>query len=295
MKKSVLLSMLMSMFFYFLTACGGEKDSDTSSEQEAENQTATPTPQEVVTTDSDGAWFKPALQASWQWQLSGELNTNYQADIYDVDLFDTSEQSIAQLSARGIKVICYFSAGSYEEWRDDQELFAQEDLGSTLDDWEGERWVDIRSDSVRKIMLARLDLASQKGCHGVEPDNMDGYSNAPGFNLTASDQLDYNLFIADQAHARQLSVGLKNDLDQIDQLVGSFDFAVNEQCFEYDECELLSPFIQLGKPVFNAEYLEDYVNDSDERNKLCEQSINMGMSTLILPLDLDDSFRFSCI
>lgn len=144
-------------------------------------------------------------------------------------------------------------------------------------------------------MKSRLDLAKQKGCDGVEPDNMDGYINNSGFNLTASDQLAYNRFIANEAHIRNLSVGLKNDLDQVVELVDYYDFSVNEQCFEYSECSTLIPFINKGKPVFNSEYLGKYVTDETERNTLYNESINMQFSTLILPLDLDDWFRFSCL
>ncbi len=43
-------------------------------------------------------------------------------------------------------------------------------------------------------------------------------------------------FLAAAARERGLLVGLKNDLDQIPDLVHDFDFAVNEQRFEYDEC-----------------------------------------------------------
>jgi len=154
---------------------------------------------------------------------------------------------------------------------------------------------DIRSINVRNIMKNRLDLAAEKGCDGVEPDNVDGYANDSGFTLSASDQLDFNRLIALEAHARGLSVGLKNDLDQVNELVDDFDFAVNEQCFEFDECELLKPFIEQGKTVLNAEYKQEFVSDSDLRNSLCNDSIARQFSSLILPLDLDDSFRFSCL
>ena len=86
-------------------------------------------------------------------------------------------------------------------------------------------------------------------------------------------------------------VGLKNALDQVPALVGSFDFAVNEQCFEYDECDALQPFLEAGKPVFNAEYAESLRDDHVE---LCAAARQRGMHTLILPLDLNDSFRVSC-
>lgn len=38
------------------------------------------------------------------------------------------------------------------------------------------------------------------------------------------------------------------------ELVDHVDFAVNEQCVQYDECAALEPFVRTGKPVFHAEY-----------------------------------------
>ncbi|MCB0077412.1 MAG: endo alpha-1,4 polygalactosaminidase [Anaerolineales bacterium] len=87
----------------------------------------------------------------------------------------------------------------------------------------------------------------------------------------------------------------KNDLAQINELVDYYDFSVNEQCFEYDECNTLFPFINNGKPVLNAEYSNKYVADESARHDLCTESVNNQFSTLILPLNLDDEFRFSCL
>jgi hypothetical protein len=70
----------------------------------------------------------------------------------------------------------------------------------------------------------------------VEPDNVDGYANASGFLLTAAHQLAYNRFLPAAAHARDRSIGLKNDLAQVAALKPSFDFAINEQCCQYKEC-----------------------------------------------------------
>lgn len=241
-----------------------------------------------------GNWYRPPVLVTWHWQLSNTVNTSYDVELYDIDLFDSPETLIQQLHASGIKVICYFSAGSYEAWRPDIVQFADRDSGNTLDGWPDERWLDIRSPTVHEIMKTRLDLAVQKGCDGVEPDNMDGYVNNSGFDLTAADQLTFNRFIANEAHTRGLSVGLKNDLDQIPDLIDYFDFAVNEQCFEYSECDMLSPFIAQGKAVLNAEYQPAYVNDDIKRNSLCRDALLRKFSTLILPLDLDDEFRLSC-
>lgn len=240
-------------------------------------------------------WYQPPVKVSWQWQLSGPLNQSYNVEIYDIDLFDNSKEAISALKNKGIKVICYFSAGSYENWRPDAVQFPKHVIGAQLDEWEGEKWLDIRSNEVRDIMAERLKSAAQKGCDGVEPDNMDAYKNISGFNLNENDQLAFNRFIADQAHASGLSVGLKNDLEQIDQLKDYYDFAVNEQCFEFNECASLSAFIQLNKPVLNTEYLNKYITDTSARALLCQESLNLYFSTLILPIELDDSFRFSCL
>lgn len=137
----------------------------------------------------------------------------------------------------------------------------------------------------------RLDLAAQRGCDGVEPDNVTAYNNDTGFELSAEDQLSFNRFLADGAHERGLLVGLKNDLDQIPALVDSFDFAVNEECIAYDECDACRPFVDAGKPVFGAEYSDAALGDPDAT---CAVAAAAGLSTLILPLDLDDSFRISC-
>jgi len=218
--------------------------------------------------NNTGFW-KPSPGLSWQLQLTGELNTNYDVDVYDIDLFDTPKEKIEELHSRNIKVICYFSAGSWENWRADSEDFPSEVLGNVLEEWPDEKWLDIsRIDILAPIMEKRLDLAVEKGCDGVDPDNIDGYKNNNGFSLTYEEQLAYNKWLANEAHERGLSVGLKNDLEQIKDLVNYFDFAVNEQCFQYEECEKLMPFVNAGKAVFGVEYELDKKDFCDEAKKL---------------------------
>ena len=65
--------------------------------------------------------------------------------------------------------------------------------------------------------------------------------------MTAADQIAFNRFISEQAHKRNLLIGLKNDMDQIPVLVDEFDFTVNEQCNEFNECQKLMPFITKGE------------------------------------------------
>jgi hypothetical protein len=209
-------------------------------------------------------------------------------------MFDNTAATIKSLQAAGRKVVCYFSAGSAENWRSDYASFQASDLGNALSGWTGENWVDTRSSNVRAIMQARMDLAVSKGCDGVEPDNVDGYSNSTGFSLTAATQLDYNRFLATEAHKRGLAVALKNDVDQLSDLVASFDFAMNESCHDYSECGGYSVFINASKPVFNVEYDSSYVTDTTVRQTLCTDALARKFHTLILPLALDGSYRYSC-
>lgn len=237
-------------------------------------------------------WYQPTVDSTWQIQLQGPANTGYAVDLFILDLFDTPQSVINDIHASGRKVICYFSAGSHENWREDSDRFRSTDKGHALDGWPGERWVDIRSRNVRSIMADRIALAAQKGCDGVDPDNVDGYTNDTGFPLTGRNQLDYHRFLAQQAHDQGLAISLKNNVEQVEKLLPYVDFAVNESCHQWNECDRLAPFIDAGKPVFHIDYL--YANDPLTRAGFCHVMNSRGFRSLTLPRALDDSYRFSC-
>ena len=196
----------------------------------------------------------PFPGTSWQIQLQGTLDTSLNVQMYDIDLFDTPTSVISNLKSRNIAVVCYFSAGSFEDWRSDAAQIPASVRGAS-NGWPGEQWLDIRAiDALAPVMSERLDLAVAKGCDGVDPDNVDGFTNSTGFPLTAQHQLDYNKWLATEAHARGLSIGLKNDLLQVEELEPYFDFAINESCLQYNECNYLLPFVNAGKAVFGIEY-----------------------------------------
>ncbi len=235
--------------------------------------------------------WQPLPGTSWQWQLQNSIDTSFDVQMYDIDLFDAPQATIDTLKADGRKIICYFSAGSYEEWRDDAPSFSAAIKGNPLDDWIGESWLDIRQiDQLAPIMQTRLDLAVSKGCDGVEPDNVDAYTNNSGFPLSAHDQLIYNRWLADQAHTRGLSIGLKNDLSLITELVNDFDWALNEQCYQYNECDLLTPFIDAGKAVFGVEYQEEGGNP----DSYCPDANNRKFSWLQKTYDLSKEVITDC-
>ena len=241
----------------------------------------------IASSTERGVW-RPSLSTSWQWQLNDPpVDQRYDVDMYDIDLFDNNARVVAELKAQGRRVVCYDNAGGWEAWRPVASQFPEDVIGANLDDWEGERWLDIRRlDVLGPIMEARLDLCETKGFDGVEPDNITGYLNETGFSLSYEDQLNYNIWFANKAHQRGLSVGLKNDLDQIPDLLRYFDWALNEQCFEYDECEALLPFIEAGKPVFNAEY-------NLHADDFCGRAKELRFNSLSKKLELD-AWQESC-
>jgi hypothetical protein len=226
-------------------------------------------------------WWKPTARTTAQIQLQGTIDTTVDAQVFDVDGFDVPASKLAELKAKGRKLVCYFSAGSYENWRPDKSKWPASVLGKDLDGWPGEKWVDVRQLSLLKpILAARMDLCKAKGYDAVDPDNVDGYANDTGFPLRAADQLAYNRMLAELAHERGLAIGLKNDLDQIPQLVDVYDFAVNEQCAEYDECDVVKPFLAKNKPVFNIEY-------NLATSKFCPKAKTLGLSAMKKKLSLD--------
>lgn len=280
MKALVWLSCLV------LAACGdGAADSADAAATPPAIDAAPGQPPDAA---APGSHWQPAPGTSWQWQLSGTIDTSVDVTMYDIDLFDTPQTTIDALRGDGRVVICYFSAGSREDWRPDAGDIPTGAVGEPLDGWPGEAWLDVRDSGVRAVMAARLDLAVAKRCDGVEPDNVDGYANDSGFPLTGDDQLAFNRYLATEAHARGLSIGLKNDLDQVPALLPDFDWALNEECFAYDECDALAPFVAAGKAVFNVEYGDQALADS-----ICPDANARDFDTLVKDLELGPE-RIAC-
>jgi len=229
----------------------------------------------------DGSLWIPPLVTSWQWQLSSLPSTSslLAVQMYDIDGFDAGADLVAALHAQGTKAVCYIDAGTWENWRSDAASFPASVEGAG-NGWPGEKWLDIRQISLlAPIMTARFQMCKTKGFDAVEPDNIDGYTNSTGFPLKASDQIAYNSWIADTVHSLGMSVALKNDTDQVPDLLSKFDFMIDEQCFEFSECNTLVPFINAGKAVFEVEY-------SGSASTICPKANAMNFNTLLKDLDL---------
>jgi len=200
---------------------------------------------------------------------------------------------IARYHGRGQKVVCYLDTGAWESYRPDAKLFPSSVIGRSTG-WSGEKWLDIRPASWPKfaqLIWNRLDLAVQSGCDGIEPDQNNPVGNRPGFPITYADENAWYLEVARQAHNRGLTVLMKNGIELLEDsryasgLVSAFDGQLNEECFQYKECDDASPlglhaFVAAGKWVGEVEY-------KGQVGTLCPYLQSRGFMAMKAPLGLD--------
>jgi len=220
---------------------------------------------------SSGAVWAPGASAPihFHWMI-GSFTT---ADIlpgqagpvvYDIDGQSATAADVAAIHAAGAIAVCYVDVGTLEPERPDVASFPASVVGPAVQGWPGEKWLlatAANQSVLLPLMQARFaEWCQGKGFDGIEADNLDAWTNISG--VTEADNLAYDLAIAGLAHALPLSIGLKNvmtDLDpsQYPSFLSAFDWALNEQCYEYGECGTYTAagsFIPAGKAVFDVEY-----------------------------------------
>ena len=201
--------------------------------------------------------------------------------------------AVAAIHAAGARAVCYVDAGTDEPFRPDHQAYVDFDtacggclFGKAVNGFAEEHWLDIDDDMGQRTFIlgkvaARVDRCKSAGFDAVEFDNVDGYSNATGLPLSYESQLLFNTALANLAHARGLTVGLKNDLDQIPELLPYFDLAIDEQCQQFAECDALAPFTDAAKPVFQVEY-------QGTTASFCPQANAAGRNAILKDVDLFD-------
>jgi hypothetical protein len=244
----------------------------------------------------EGCWAPP-VDTSWDWVLTHVPEAPFRdVDVYDIDGFEATAEHVDALHGAGIKAVCYLSGGTAEDWRPDFGAFPASVKGAEMPEWPGEYWLDVaevqQPDSeLAAIMNTRLRMCADKGFDAVEWDNVDAAFNDQETGLSPrpsdDDQLTYNRFLFNNTHALGMAVLLKNDPAQVDELVAYADGTVNEQCHEFDECDALAPFIEAGKPVFNAEYWPN--------NDFCDAAVASRISAVnFSDTNLDESDYHAC-
>ncbi|MFD5813540.1 endo alpha-1,4 polygalactosaminidase [Streptomyces sp. NPDC059618] len=207
-----------------LTGCAAGKGTSVSAKPE-------PSPHRTAT-----AVELPPLHAGFDYQIGGAY-----PPAADVRIVSRDRSSSP---APGLYNICYvnaFQAQPEERAQWPADLLLRDADGKVVvdKDW-NEALLDIRTPDKRRRVAARVDRwideCADKGFDAVEPDNYDSYTRSRNL-LTADDATAFITLLSRHAHARRLAIGQKNTVE----LAGlrsrtGLDFAVAEECGQYDEC-----------------------------------------------------------
>ncbi|CAL9339358.1 endo alpha-1,4 polygalactosaminidase [Streptomyces sp. ICN988] len=182
------------------------------------------------------AYSPPPAHAGFDYQIGGAYTPPAGVDVVSRD--HTASP------APGLYNICYVNAfqaqpGAEGDWDDD--LLLRDANGDVVydTDW-GEAFLDIRTADKRERIAAKvgtwIDGCADKGFQAVEPDNYDSYTRA-GDLLDAADAQGLIRLLAERAHSDGLAIGQKNTVELApNRERNGLDFAVAEECGEWDEC-----------------------------------------------------------
>ncbi|KAF2425552.1 hypothetical protein EJ08DRAFT_663608 [Tothia fuscella] len=246
--------------------------------------------------------WQPKVGERWQIILNSTILLHVPLEpqnvkIWEIDLFDTPKTTIDALHDVGVKVICYFSGGTAEDWRPDYASFKTEDKGACLPRWVGERYIDVRKQGIFDVIKARIKLAKEKGCDAIDPDNIDVFSaNGGGFRprISKRDTVAYFRRLAREAAAQGISTGLKNAQSMLEDVWADIQFAVNEECSSERDCNIYRNFLsprrtsgrngrggtqRIGKPVFHIEYTAESMAGGPVRREIDTENDNAAPAT----------------
>jgi len=206
------------------------------------------------------------------------------ADIIIVD-YETKREVIDLYHSYGKKVICYFSGGTIESWRDDVKDYEAVDglVRNTYSNWAKEKWLDFRKSGIKPLIKKRMQIAVNNNCDALEVDNLDAYQSKDvkgvwSDPISEKDTVTFAKWLAKTAHELGITIGLKNIVGLIGDLIDDFDFALNESCDKYkNECKLYKDFVATGKAVFGITY-----GDFDKLlPNLCKELNGTGISLIV--------------
>jgi hypothetical protein len=195
-----------------------------------------PPPSASASRSTPGAVRLPPLHADFDYQIGGAYPPPAGVRIISRDRTASP--------APGLYNICYvnaFQAQPDERGSWPADLLLRDARGEVVvdEDW-GEALLDIGTAAKRVRVAARVerwvDGCAAKGFDAVEPDNYDSYTRSRHL-LTANDATAFITLLARHAHARHLAIAQKNtvELAGVRKRTG-LDFAIAEECAEYDEC-----------------------------------------------------------
>jgi hypothetical protein len=196
----------------------------------------------VRTTDTGAArvWVPPPAGASFDYQLGGAYQLPDGVTVVSRDREDSP--------APGAYNICYVNAfqaqpGAESWWQENHPDLLLRDTDGELvidEDWD-EILLDFSTAAKRTALTTIagewIDRCSTDGFQALENDNLDSYTRSKNL-LTQAQAILYAQALNERAHAAGLASGQKNtaELSGTAARQAGFDFAVAEECAEWDEC-----------------------------------------------------------
>ncbi|MEU8663839.1 endo alpha-1,4 polygalactosaminidase [Actinoplanes philippinensis] len=213
-------------------------------------------PAPATATPKPGSWTPPPANATFDYQIGGVYTPPAGVTVVSRD----SEAA----PAAGLYNICYVNAfqaqpGAESWWTANHpELLLRDAAGKLVidEDWD-EVMLDFSTEAKRTALTGVvggwMDRCAARGFQAVELDNLDSYTRSKGL-LNQTQAIAYATSLATRAHARSLAVGQKNsaELSKANARRIGFDFAVAEECADYDECDAYTA--SYGDNVIVIEY-----------------------------------------
>lgn len=195
----------------------------------------------ATATASAGSWSPPPANASFDYQIGGAYTPPAGVTVVSRD-HDASP-------AAGLYNICYVNAFQAQTdaaswWETNHpDLLLHDAKGNLVVDPDWDEILLDYSTAAKRAALTTvvgtwIDQCAGKGFQGLEPDNLDAYTRSKGL-LTQAEAVAYAGSLITYAHGKGLAVGQKNtaDLSTASAKQAGFDFAVAEECADYDECQ----------------------------------------------------------
>ncbi|MEU2558859.1 endo alpha-1,4 polygalactosaminidase [Streptomyces longispororuber] len=254
---AVALALATALTAALLTGCSGNGDGPSSGDRSHKEKAMEKAKERAAGTGEQDrpAPRLPRPRAPFDYQLGGAYDPP--AGVRAVS------RDRAAKPVPGRYNICYVNAfqaqpgrAATKWWQEKHpELLLRDPDGDLVidQDW-NEPLFDISTAAKRKALLKVvgpwIDGCARSGFDAVEPDNLDSYTRSDG-ELDAADGQAFARLLARRAHDRGLAIGQKNTTEFLDKDLG-FDFAVVEECGQYDEC---GPYVKAydGR-VFDIEY-----------------------------------------
>lgn len=272
---------------------------------------------------------EPGEAHDWEIQLAAPLDVEAAHAMYVLDLWDVATETtidyddgpvtvpagalagaVADLHARTPRpiVVCHVDTGAIRLTDPDAMKFPGFEAappddptppaeGSVIG-WstpDGKRYLDLRQASTplwSPLIEKRIQLAKDLGCDAIDGHYNDSVGTFSGFTVTGDDAVARYQEVAAQAHARELSAGMRATtpagLVLTPGLVDSFDWMLAERCAEAEACDQTQPFTQAQKAVFALEY-----DDAIGLDLACQRLVH-GEDGLQKHDPPDGAFRMQC-